>query len=214
MTVLWRRHDSAFEPGLTISAKFRRNFGNFFVSASYRDPKFRYFSIYFVSKFKIQQISSKIHRNLPKFRFRYTPGFHRKTKWLTLFWTTVLVSPSRNPRCPFFSWVHIYRNPGSPFIAAQVAAEQRSFSTFIQTFALAGGCQNSQQYSTISQSTSQKHSYRPTAGLQQPLEPEPHNVPVQLQPSRINSCQIIVKYKGEPQIKCDRRQRNCSNFYR
>ena len=54
-------------PGLTISAKFRRNFGKFSVSASYRDPKFRYFSVYFVSKFKIQQISSKIHRNLPKF---------------------------------------------------------------------------------------------------------------------------------------------------
>ena len=53
--------------GLTISAKFRRNFGKFSVSASYRDPKFRYFSVYFVSKFKIQQISSEIHRNSPKF---------------------------------------------------------------------------------------------------------------------------------------------------
>ena len=54
-------------PGLTISAKFRRNFGNFFVSASYRDSKFRYFSVYFVFKFKIQQISSEILRNSPKF---------------------------------------------------------------------------------------------------------------------------------------------------
>jgi len=54
-------------PGFNFSAKFRRNFGFFSVSASYRDPKFRYFSIYFVSKFKIQQISSKIHRNSPKF---------------------------------------------------------------------------------------------------------------------------------------------------
>src|SRR6185503_6023573 len=54
--------------GLTISAKFRRNFGKFSVSASYRDSKFRYFSVYFVFKFKIQQISSEIHRNSPKFR--------------------------------------------------------------------------------------------------------------------------------------------------
>jgi len=53
--------------GLTISAKFRRNFGNFFVSASYRDSKFRYFSVYFVFKFKIQQISTEIQRNSPKF---------------------------------------------------------------------------------------------------------------------------------------------------
>ena len=54
-------------PGLTISAKFRRNFGKFFVSASYRDSKFRYFSVYFVFKFKIQQISTEIQRNSPKF---------------------------------------------------------------------------------------------------------------------------------------------------
>jgi len=40
----------------------------FFVSASYREKKFRYFSIYFFFKFKIQQISTKIHRNSPKFR--------------------------------------------------------------------------------------------------------------------------------------------------
>jgi len=53
--------------GLTISAKFRRNFGKFFVSASYRDSKFRYFSKNFVFKFKIQQISIEIHRNSPKF---------------------------------------------------------------------------------------------------------------------------------------------------
>ena len=54
--------------GLTISAKFRRNFGKKFVFASYRDPKFRYFSVFFVFKFKIQQISTEIRRNLPKFR--------------------------------------------------------------------------------------------------------------------------------------------------
>ena len=30
-------------PGFTISAKFRRNFGKFSVSASYREKKFRYF---------------------------------------------------------------------------------------------------------------------------------------------------------------------------
>jgi len=58
---------TGLEPGLTISAKFRRNFGNFFVSASYRDSKFRYFSVYFVFKFKIQQISTEIQRNSPKF---------------------------------------------------------------------------------------------------------------------------------------------------
>ena len=61
-----RRMD-LLEPGLTISAKFRRNFGKFFVSASYRDSKFRYFSVYFVFKFKIQQISTEIQRNSPKF---------------------------------------------------------------------------------------------------------------------------------------------------
>ena len=31
-------------PGLTISVKFHRNCGKFFVSASYREKKFRYFS--------------------------------------------------------------------------------------------------------------------------------------------------------------------------
>jgi len=54
-------------PGFNFLAEFRRNFSFFFVSASYWDPKFRYFSIYFVSKFKIQQISSEIYRNSPKF---------------------------------------------------------------------------------------------------------------------------------------------------
>ena len=58
---------NCLQPGLTISAKFRRNFGKFSVSASYRDPKFRYFSVYFVFKFKIQQISTEIQRNSPKF---------------------------------------------------------------------------------------------------------------------------------------------------
>ena len=68
-------------PGLTISAKFRRNFGKFFVSASYRDPKFRYFSVYFVFKFKIQQISTEIQRNSPKFteisERNFVSGKHR-----------------------------------------------------------------------------------------------------------------------------------------
>ena len=63
---------------------FRRNFAEisvFFVSASYRDPKFRYFSIYFVSKFKIQQISTEIHRNSSKFteisERNFVSGKHR-----------------------------------------------------------------------------------------------------------------------------------------
>jgi len=47
--------------------EFRRNSVFFFVSASYREKKFRYFSIYFVFKFKIQQISTKIQRNSSKF---------------------------------------------------------------------------------------------------------------------------------------------------
>ena len=49
---------------------FRWNFVEipvFFVSASYREKKFRYFSVYFVFKFKIQQISTEIQRNSPKF---------------------------------------------------------------------------------------------------------------------------------------------------
>ena len=39
-------------PGLTFSVEFRRNFGIFFVFAIHREKKFRYFSVYFVSKFK------------------------------------------------------------------------------------------------------------------------------------------------------------------
>ena len=58
-----------YHQGLT----FRRNFAEisvfFSVSASYRDLKFRYFSIYFVSKFnKFRPKSTEIYRNLPKFR--------------------------------------------------------------------------------------------------------------------------------------------------
>ena len=56
-------HSPVLQSGFNFSAKFRF----FFVFASYRDPKFRYFSIYFISKFNIQQISSEIHRNSPKF---------------------------------------------------------------------------------------------------------------------------------------------------
>ena len=54
-------------PGFNFSVEFRRNSGFFFVSASYREKKFRYFLIYFVFKFKIQQISTEIQRNSPKF---------------------------------------------------------------------------------------------------------------------------------------------------
>ena len=39
-------------PRFTISAEFRRNSGKNSVSASYREEKFRYFSVNFVSKFK------------------------------------------------------------------------------------------------------------------------------------------------------------------
>ena len=52
---------------------FQWNFAEipvFFVSASYREKKFRYFSIYFVFKFKIQQISTEIQQNFVSAKHR------------------------------------------------------------------------------------------------------------------------------------------------
>ena len=46
-------------PGFTFSAKFRRNFGENFVSASSREVKFRYFSPFSVLKFKNSKIFIK-----------------------------------------------------------------------------------------------------------------------------------------------------------
>jgi len=45
--------------GFTFSAKFRRNFGENFVSASSREVKFQYFSPFFVLKFKNSKIFIK-----------------------------------------------------------------------------------------------------------------------------------------------------------
>ena len=47
-----QRAGAVQKSGLTILAKFRRNFGKFSVSASYREKKFRYFSPFSVFKFK------------------------------------------------------------------------------------------------------------------------------------------------------------------
>jgi len=44
--------DIDLHPRFPFSARFRRNSGKNFVSASYREEKFRYFSVNFVSKFK------------------------------------------------------------------------------------------------------------------------------------------------------------------
>src|SRR6185312_5398329 len=46
-------------PGFNFSVGFRRNFGVFFVFASYREEKFRYFSVFFVFKFKNSKIFIK-----------------------------------------------------------------------------------------------------------------------------------------------------------
>src|SRR6185312_15929072 len=46
-------------PGFNFSVEFRRNFGVFFVFASYREEKFRYFSLFFVFKFKNSKIFIK-----------------------------------------------------------------------------------------------------------------------------------------------------------
>ena len=45
--------------GFNFSVGFRRNFGVFFVFASYREEKFRYFSVFFVFKFKNSKIFIK-----------------------------------------------------------------------------------------------------------------------------------------------------------
>jgi len=47
------------QTGFTFSAKFRRNFGEKFVSASSREVKFRYFSSFSVLKFKNSKIFIK-----------------------------------------------------------------------------------------------------------------------------------------------------------
>ena len=44
-----------FQPGFNFSVEFRRNFGVFFVFASYREVKFRYFSLFSFSNLKIQK---------------------------------------------------------------------------------------------------------------------------------------------------------------
>jgi len=117
-------------PGFNFSAKFRRNFGFFSVSASYRDPKFRYFSIYFVSKFKIQQISSEIHRNSPKFRngipFPPISGISPENE---------MVNPGQNHLLIKFSvsvisFMHIFslaRNPHSCHCSSTAASSTRFF---------------------------------------------------------------------------------------
>ena len=45
--------------GFNFSVEFCRNFGVFFVFASYREEKFRYFSPFFVFKFKNSKIFIK-----------------------------------------------------------------------------------------------------------------------------------------------------------
>ena len=46
-------------PRFNFSVEFRRNFGVFFIFASYREEKFRYFSPFFVFKFKNSKIFIK-----------------------------------------------------------------------------------------------------------------------------------------------------------
>ena len=50
---------SGVRTGFNFSIGFRRNFGVFFVFASYREEKFRYFSVFFVFKFKNSKIFIK-----------------------------------------------------------------------------------------------------------------------------------------------------------
>ena len=74
----WTRpYGHVLKAGLTFSVEFRRNFGIFFVFAIHREKKFRYFSVYFVSKFK----NSK--------------KFVKKSEWLK---PTALWLPLRIPR--------------------------------------------------------------------------------------------------------------------
>ena len=50
--------------GFNFSVEFRRNFGIFFVFVSYREVKFRYFSLFFVFKFKNSKIFIKNSKKL------------------------------------------------------------------------------------------------------------------------------------------------------
>jgi len=75
----------ASRPGFNFSAKFRRNFGFFsfpLVTGIRNFGIFRYISFQ-NSKFnKIHPKFAEIHQNSgTEFRFRRSPGFHRKTKW-------------------------------------------------------------------------------------------------------------------------------------
>ena len=52
--------------GFNFSVEFRRNFGVFFVFTSYREEKFRYFSPFFVFKFKNLKIFIKNSKKYDK----------------------------------------------------------------------------------------------------------------------------------------------------
>ena len=52
--------------GFNFSVEFHRNFGVFFVFASYREEKFRYFSVFFVFKFKNSKIFIKNSKKYDK----------------------------------------------------------------------------------------------------------------------------------------------------
>ena len=54
------------EPGASRVQFFGRNFGIFFVFASYREVKFRYFSVFFVFKFKNSKIFIKNSKKYDK----------------------------------------------------------------------------------------------------------------------------------------------------
>jgi len=81
--------------------KFRRNFAEFRRNFSFPlGTGKKYFSIFGKfcfekSKFKkIRPKFTEIHRNSgTEFRFRQSPGFHRKTKWLTLVVLTICYLP-------------------------------------------------------------------------------------------------------------------------
>ena len=63
-----RRHAGNDETstGFNFSVEFRRNFGVFFVFASYLEVKFRYFSVFFVFKFKNSKIFIKNSKKYDK----------------------------------------------------------------------------------------------------------------------------------------------------
>ena len=85
----------------TQGLKFRRNFAEFRRNFSFPlGTGKKYFSIFGKfcfekSKFKkIRPKFTEIHRNSgTEFRFRQSPGFHRKTKWLTLVVLTICYLP-------------------------------------------------------------------------------------------------------------------------